>query len=65
MSAILSRPQCVEIEVPGASNKNMTESIHKYIVQAQQMLLKITMTAMTTYFSGAGLHKLSCVSNTL
>ena len=30
MSAILSRPQCVKIEVPGASNKNMTESIHKY-----------------------------------
>ena len=50
---------------PRASNKNLREPKHKYIVQARHMLLKITMAARTTCFTGVGLHKLSCVSNTL
>ena len=46
----------------GAYNNNWIKSIHKYIVQARHMLLKITMADTTTCFNGLGLHKLSCVS---
>ena len=45
-----------KIEAPGASNKNLTESIHKYIVQARYVLLKITRAATTTCFTAMGLH---------
>ena len=64
-------PSCVKIVVPHkikaprASDKNLPESIHKYIVQARHMMLKITMAATTTCFSDAPLHKLLCVTNTL
>ena len=51
-----------KIEAPSTSNKNLMESMHKYIIQAWHMLLKITMAATTTYFTGVGLHKLSCVN---
>ena len=34
----------------GASNKKLTESIHKYIVQVRHMLRKITMAATTSCF---------------
>ena len=54
-----------KIEAPGASNKKLTESIHKYIAEARHMLLKIILAATTTWFAGVGLQKLSCVSNTL
>ena len=53
------------IDAPGASYKNLMESINKYVVQARRMLLKIAMAATTTSFTVVGLHKLLCVSNTL
>ena len=34
----------------GASNTKFIESIHKYIVQILDILLEITMAAMTTWF---------------
>ena len=40
-----------KIEAPGSSNKNVTESIHKYIVNAWHMLFKITMAATATGFN--------------
>ena len=42
-----------KIEAPDASNKNLTKSIHKYIIQARPVLLKA---AKTTCFTGVGLH---------
>ena len=54
-----------KIDAPSASSKNLTESMHKYIIQARHMLLKITIAATTTCFTGVGLYELSCVSNTL
>ena len=54
-----------KIEAPGASNKNLVESINKCIVQARHMLLKTAMAATTTCLTGVGLHKIWCVSNTL
>ena len=60
-----SSPSPQRIQAPGASNKNLRESMHnKYIVQAPLMLLKITMAATTTCFTSVGFHKLQCVSNT-
>ena len=36
-----------------------------YIVQARNVLLKITMAATTACFAGVGLHKLSCQQHTI
>ena len=53
------------IEAPGASNTNLAEFIHEYIVQGRHLLLKITMAATITCFTGLSLFKQSYVSNTL
>ena len=53
------------MEAPGASNMNFTESMHIYIIQTWHLMLKITMAATTTCFTGLSLFKQSYVSNTL
>ena len=53
------------IEAQGGSNTNFTESIHKYFVQTRHLLLKITMAATATCFTGLGLFKQAYVSNML